>query len=88
MIREHHGQVERPGPGFDVKRGRGGIREVEFFAQIHQMIFGGRDPLLRVPATLDALAALAAAGRPQCHEKRSQATATNLAHRLNAATVF
>ena len=46
------------GPGYDLKRGRGGIREVEFFAQIHQLIHGGREPALRAPATLDALAAL------------------------------
>ena len=32
------------GPGYDLKRGRGGIREVEFFVQIQQMIHGGRDP--------------------------------------------
>ena len=51
------------GPGFDLKRGRGGIREIEFFAQIHQLIHGGREPALRAPATLDALAALKAAGR-------------------------
>lgn len=62
-IRDHHAQGQAFGPGFDLKRGRGGIREVEFFAQIHQLIHGGRDPALRVPATLDALAALAAAGR-------------------------
>ena len=62
-IRAHHGQIERPGPGFDLKRGRGGIREIEFFAQIHQLIHGGREPALRAPATLDALAALAAGGR-------------------------
>jgi glutamate-ammonia-ligase adenylyltransferase len=61
-IRDHHAHGQRLGPGFDIKRGRGGIREVEFFAQIHQLIHGGRDPALRVPATLDALAALAAAG--------------------------
>ncbi len=36
---------------------------MEFFAQIHQLIHGGRDPSLRAPATLDALAALAAARR-------------------------
>ncbi|MES2753589.1 MAG: glutamine-synthetase adenylyltransferase [Pseudomonadota bacterium] len=60
-IRDHHqGQVF--GPGFDLKRGRGGIREVEFFAQVHQLIHGGRDPALRAPATRDALAALAGAG--------------------------
>jgi len=62
-IRDHHGKIRSPAPGYDVKRGRGGIREVEFFAQIHQLIHGGREPALRAPATLDALAALADAGR-------------------------
>ena len=61
-IRDHHAQGQSFGPGFDLKRGRGGIREVEFFAQIHQLIHGGREPALRAPATLDALAALAGAG--------------------------
>jgi len=61
-IRDHHAQGQALGPGYDVKRGRGGIREIEFFAQIHQLIHGGRDPSLRTPATLDALAALAGAG--------------------------
>ena len=62
-IRDHFAQGGRLGPGFDLKRGRGGIREIEFFTQIQQMIHGGRDPSLRVPATLDALSALATAGR-------------------------
>src|SRR3546814_16663496 len=62
-IRDHFAQGQAFGPGFDLKRGRGGIREIEFFAQVHQLIYGGRDPSLRVPATVDALAALAAAGR-------------------------
>lgn len=61
-IRDYYSAGQRFGPGFDLKRGRGGIREVEFFAQIHQLIHGGRDPSLRAPATRDALAALAAAG--------------------------
>ncbi|MGY4396869.1 glutamate-ammonia-ligase adenylyltransferase [Sphingomonas sp. UYAg733] len=61
-IRDHHSQGQAFGPGFDLKRGRGGIREVEFFAQIHQLIHGGRDPVLRAPATGDALARLAEAG--------------------------
>ncbi len=43
-IRDHHAQGQAFGPGYDLKRGRGGIREVEFFAQIHQLIHGGRDP--------------------------------------------
>lgn len=62
-IRDHYAQAQAFGPGYDLKRGRGGIREVEFFAQIHQLIHGGRDPALRMPATRDALAALAADGR-------------------------
>ncbi|WP_404333721.1 bifunctional [glutamine synthetase] adenylyltransferase/[glutamine synthetase]-adenylyl-L-tyrosine phosphorylase [Sphingomonas sp. MMS12-HWE2-04] len=61
-IRDHYSQAQAFGPGYDLKRGRGGIREIEFFAQIHQLIHGGRDPSLRVPATRDALAALASAG--------------------------
>jgi glutamate-ammonia-ligase adenylyltransferase len=62
-IRDHFSQGQAFGPGFELKRGRGGIREVEFFAQIHQLIHGGREPGLRAPATLDALAALKTAGR-------------------------
>jgi glutamate-ammonia-ligase adenylyltransferase len=61
-IRDHHAQGQILGPGYDVKRGRGGIREVEFFAQIHQLIHGGRIPAIRAPATLDALAGLAVQG--------------------------
>lgn len=61
-IRDHYAQGQAFGPGFDLKRGRGGIREVEFFTQIHQLIHGGRDSALRVPDTRAALAALAAAG--------------------------
>jgi glutamate-ammonia-ligase adenylyltransferase len=62
-IRDHYSQGQVLGPGFDLKRGRGGIREVEFFTQIHQLIHGGREPQLRAPATLDALRALRDAGR-------------------------
>ncbi|KPL69208.1 glutamate-ammonia-ligase adenylyltransferase [Erythrobacter sp. SG61-1L] len=61
-IRSHHGGPQAPGPGFDVKRGRGGIREVEFFAQTHQLIHGGRKPSLRVRGTRAALDALADEG--------------------------
>jgi glutamate-ammonia-ligase adenylyltransferase len=66
-IRDHFAQGAQIGPGFDLKRGRGGIREVEFFVQIQQMIHGGRDSSVRVPATLDAIEALHAAGRMERH---------------------
>ncbi|OCC23892.1 glutamine-synthetase adenylyltransferase [Croceicoccus estronivorus] len=61
-IRSHYGGPTVPGPGFDLKRGRGGIREVEFFAQTHQLIHGGRRPSLRLRGTRAALDALAAEG--------------------------
>lgn len=48
--------------GHNVKLGRGGIREIEFFAQTQQLIAGGRDPRLRTPRTLEALALLAETG--------------------------
>jgi glutamate-ammonia-ligase adenylyltransferase len=48
--------------GRDVKLGRGGIRELEFFVQAQQLVHGGKDPRLRARGTLVALAALAACG--------------------------
>jgi len=48
--------------GVDLKLGRGGIREIEFYVQTQQLILGGRNPQLRSRRTLDALAALTAAG--------------------------
>ncbi|HEX7887124.1 MAG TPA: bifunctional [glutamine synthetase] adenylyltransferase/[glutamine synthetase]-adenylyl-L-tyrosine phosphorylase [Phenylobacterium sp.] len=48
--------------GVDLKLGRGGIREIEFYVQTQQLILGGRHPELRSPRTLDALHALADAG--------------------------
>ena len=62
-IRDHFAQGARIGPGYDLKRGRGGIREIEFFVQLQQMIHGGRDASVREPATLDAIAALVRANR-------------------------
>lgn len=58
-IRDHYASGQAFAPGYDLKRGRGGIREVEFFAQVHQLIHGGRNPALRPGATRDALKALA-----------------------------
>lgn len=44
--------------GANLKLGRGGIREIEFFVQTQQLILGGRNPALRSPRTLEALKAL------------------------------
>ena len=45
--------------GHDLKVGRGGIREIEFFAQTQQLILGGRHPELRDRRTLETLRTLA-----------------------------
>lgn len=62
-IRDQQSGPRIPEPGYNLKLGRGGIREIEFFAQTHQLIHGGRDPSLRVRGTRAALDALAATGR-------------------------
>ncbi|KIC49277.1 [glutamate--ammonia-ligase] adenylyltransferase [Tateyamaria sp. ANG-S1] len=46
-------------PGHDMKLGRGGIREIEFFTQTRQLIAGGRDADLRVRDTVTGLQRLA-----------------------------
>ncbi|MDX1780657.1 MAG: glutamine-synthetase adenylyltransferase, partial [Thalassovita sp.] len=48
--------------GHNMKLGRGGIREIEFFTQTRQLIAGGRDPDLRVRGTVEGLAVLAEKG--------------------------
>ncbi|MFK7881029.1 glutamine-synthetase adenylyltransferase, partial [Roseobacter sp.] len=62
-IREHKGLG---GPitlsGHNMKLGRGGIREIEFFTQTRQLISGGRDPDLRGRGTVESLHALARKG--------------------------
>ncbi len=75
-----HAQVQVA--GHDVKLGRGGIREIEFTAQVLQLIWGGRDPGLRDPTTLGALAALAAAGRIERRAAADLADAYGFLRRL------
>ena len=58
LIHQHHNHRDIMLEGHDVKLGRGGIREIEFYAQIHQLISGGREPALRVAPTRLALNAL------------------------------
>ncbi len=60
-IRDSSKAAQHVGPGFDLKKGRGGIREIEFYAQIHQLIHGGRNPALRLKGTRETLNALASA---------------------------
>jgi len=54
--------------GYDVKLGKGGIREIEFIAQALQLAYGGRDRWLRSPHTLISLSRLADRGLIFEHE--------------------
>ncbi|HVI51558.1 MAG TPA: bifunctional [glutamine synthetase] adenylyltransferase/[glutamine synthetase]-adenylyl-L-tyrosine phosphorylase [Candidatus Sulfotelmatobacter sp.] len=65
QINAHKGGGRIAVAGHNIKLGRGGIREIEFFAQTQQLIWGGREPPMRVPRTCEALTALAAAGHTQ-----------------------
>jgi glutamate-ammonia-ligase adenylyltransferase len=62
QIHAHRGFGKIAVAGHNIKVGRGGIREIEFFVQTQQLIAGGRQPDLRPPQTLEALKRLAARG--------------------------
>jgi len=64
--------------GVDLKLGRGGIREIEFYVQTQQLIVGGRNAALRSRRTLDALQALVEAGHvaPQAAAELTEAYRT------------
>ncbi len=64
--------------GHDVKLGQGGIRGVEFAVQTMQLVWGGRNPALRVPTTAGALDALVAAE----HLDRGAADLLQVAYRF------
>ena len=81
-LRQLHAQIRaevaRRELADDMKLGPGGIREIEFIAQAFQLIRGGRDPDLRLRATLAVLETLAA----------KRLLAANVVHELAAAYVF
>ena len=62
----------------EVKRGRGGIRDIEFSVQLLQLVHGRADPDLRSPTTLDALATLGSTG----YVDPADARALDAAYRL------
>ncbi|MDQ3034255.1 MAG: bifunctional [glutamate--ammonia ligase]-adenylyl-L-tyrosine phosphorylase/[glutamate--ammonia-ligase] adenylyltransferase, partial [Myxococcota bacterium] len=76
----------------DVKLGRGGIREAEFFVQSLQLIWGGRHTQLQVPGTIPALRRLEAAGLVREGEARALAAAwarlRRIEHRIHAWTGY
>jgi glutamate-ammonia-ligase adenylyltransferase len=62
QIHAYRGHGEIAVEGHNIKLGRGGIREIEFFVQTQQLIAGGRHNELRGRSTVAMLAALAAGG--------------------------
>jgi glutamate-ammonia-ligase adenylyltransferase len=72
----------------DLKLGTGGIREAEFFVQALQLIWGGREPSLRVPGTLGALDRLQSKGLVTDREASSIADAWLLLRRAEHAIQF
>jgi glutamate-ammonia-ligase adenylyltransferase len=66
----------------EVKRGRGGIRDVEFAVQLLQIVHGRRDATLREPNTLAALAALADGGYVAADDAAALADAYRFLRRL------
>jgi len=62
QIHAHRGGDRIAIGGHNIKLGRGGIREIEFFAQTQQLIWGGRHRELRGRETVSMLSALAAGG--------------------------
>ncbi len=76
--------------GHNIKLGRGGIREIEFFAQTQQLVWGGRDPSVRSPVTCEALRALTEAGHvaPETRDRLIEAYEflRRLEHRLQMVT--
>jgi len=67
QINSTQGKNQRKIPGHNIKLGRGGIREIEFFVQTQQLIWGGRDPSLRSKSTCKSLRALVTSGRISSH---------------------
>jgi len=59
LHRQIRREVERRDIADNIKLGPGGIREIEFVAQVFQLIRGGREPELRTQSTLDVLSRLA-----------------------------
>src|SRR3954454_23105812 len=62
QIHAYRGHEDIAVEGHNIKLGRGGIREIEFFVQTQQLVAGGRHPELRGRETLPMLGALAEGG--------------------------
>ena len=81
-------RAARDPDALDVKLGRGGIREIEFTAQLFQIVRGGRDPALRSRSTLETLATLVDRGLLPAEEAQALARAYRLLRRTEHALQY
>jgi len=88
LIRHEVAKTDARKRGWDVKLGRGGIREIEFIAQLFQIVRGGRDPGLRAAQTLDTLQALAKRGILEHHQCERLAEAYRFLRQLEHAIQY
>jgi len=71
QINRHYNQDREVGSLYNVKLGQGGIREIEFFAQVNQLLHAGRHPSLRLRGTVEALIELETLGILQSDDKEN-----------------
>ena len=86
QLEYHAGSQTIAFEGQNIKLGRGGIRQIEFFVQTQQLIYGGRQPDLQVRGTLAALRVLMREGhvtsRAFTHMTTAYRYLRQLEHRL------
>ena len=82
QIHAYRGHGEIAVEGHNVKLGRGGIREIEFFVQTQQLIAGGRHVALRGRETVATLDALAAGGWIDAETRDELTTAYDFLRRV------
>ncbi len=86
QIHAVHGHSDIAIAGHDIKLGRGGIREIEFFVQTQQLVFGGKRPRLRGSSTLETLSELGRQGwiseRAVCDLRSAYLFLREIEHRL------
>lgn len=88
LHRQIRAEVARRDLRDNIKLGPGGIREIEFIAQIFQLIRGGRESELRVRSTRQALDRLAASGRMPAETTATLRTAYDFLRRLEHALQY
>lgn len=87
-IRDEMARRDARRDGWDCKLGRGGIREIEFVAQLFQVVRGGRDPALRDPHTLRTLARLPGRSLMAAEDAAALADAYRFLRRLEHALQY